>query len=96
MESTTSRQSVDLSAAPGRPGLALILALISVPGSMLTWDTLPGGGYLFGAPFAIAAIYLGAQAQRNPETSGGKAVAAIVIGAAMLVMMFAWGLVESL
>jgi hypothetical protein len=51
---------------------------------------------VFGAPFAIAAIYLGVQAQRNPETSGGKAMAAIVIGAAMLVMMVAWMIVDSL
>ena len=44
MASTAS--SIDLSARPARPVLALVLALLSVPGSMLTWDTLPGGGFV--------------------------------------------------
>ncbi|MDQ3728076.1 MAG: hypothetical protein M3355_00650 [Actinomycetota bacterium] len=94
MESTTSRSGVDLDAGRTRPGLALLLAVLSVPGSTLTWETLPGGGFLWGAPLAVAAIALGVQARRDPE-GRGKALAAIAIGAAMLVMMLAWGIVES-
>jgi biotin transporter BioY len=91
MESTARR--IDL---PVRPVLALVLGLLSVPGSLLTWDTLPGGGFVFGFPFAIAAILLGIQARRHAETGRGKALAAILIGGAMVAMMTVWTIVESL
>jgi biotin transporter BioY len=94
MASTAS--GIDLSARPARPVLALILALLSIPGSTLTWDTLPGGGYAFGYPLAVAAIVLGVQARRRTDTGRGKALAAILIGAAMVAMMTIWGIVESL
>jgi hypothetical protein len=92
----STARGIDLSARPARPVLALVLALLSVPGSTLTWDTLSGGGYVFGAPLAVAAIVLGVQARRRADTGRGAALAAIVIGIAMLAMMFIWGAVESL
>jgi hypothetical protein len=92
----STARGIDLAARPARPVLALVLALLSVPGSTLTWDALPGGGYVFGLPFAVAAIFLGAQARRRGESGRGKALAAILIGAAMVAMMFLWGVVESL
>jgi hypothetical protein len=94
MASTASR--IDLPARPAHPVLALVLALLSVPGSLLTWDTLPGGGFVFGLPFAIAAILLGIQARRHAETGRGKALAAILIGGALVAMMTAWTIAESL
>jgi hypothetical protein len=94
MESTAS--SIDLSARPARPVLALVLGLLSVPGSMLTWDTLPGGGFVWGLPFAVAAIVLGIQARQRTETGRGKALAAIVIGGAMVAIMAVWTIVASL
>ncbi len=94
MTSTTS--SIDLSARPARPVLALILGLLSVPGSLLTWDTLPGGGFVWGYPLAVAAILLGIQARRHAETGRGKALAAILIGGAMVAMMTVWAIVGSL
>ena len=94
MASTAS--SIDLSARPARPVLALVLALLSVPGSMLTWDTLPGGGFVWGLPLAIAAIVLGIQARQRTETGRGKALAAIVIGGAMVAIMTVWTIAESL
>ncbi len=94
MASTAS--SIDLSARPARPVLALVLALLSVPGSMLTWDTLPGGGFLWGCPLAVAAIVLGVQARQRAQTGRGKALAAILIGGAMLAVMTVWTIVESL
>ncbi len=89
MESATTRPGVGLAARPARPGLALILALISLPGSTLAWD-LPGGGFVFGFPFAIAAVVLGVQARQRSESGRGKATAAIVIGGLMLVQMVVW------
>lgn len=94
MASTTS--GIDLSARPAHPVLALVLGLLSVPGSTLTWDTLPGGGFVFGFPFAIAAIVLGIQARRRADTDRGKALAAILLGGAMVAMMTVWLIVESL
>lgn len=94
MASTAS--SIDLSARPARPVLALVLGLLSVPGSMLTWDTLPGGGFVWGLPLAVAAIVLGIQARQRTETGRGKALAAIVIGGAMVAIMAVWTIVESL
>lgn len=95
MESTVSRPGIDLAAKAARPGLALILALISIPGSTLAWD-LPGGGFVFGLPFAIAAVVLGAQALQRSESGRGKAIAAIVIGGLMLAQMVAWFAVAAL
>jgi hypothetical protein len=95
MASTVHRSSVDLTARPARPVLALILALLSIPGSTLTWDALPGGGYVFGFPVAIAAVVLGVQAMRRSSSGRAPAIAAVVIGVAMLVMMIAWSFVEA-
>lgn len=93
---TSTASGIDLPARPARPALALVLGLLSVPGSLLTWDTLPGGGFVFGFPFAIAAILLGIQARRHADTGRGKALAAILIGGAMVAMMTVWTIVESL
>jgi hypothetical protein len=67
--------------------LALILGLISVPGSILTWGALPGGGFVWGAPIALLAVVLGV---RSLSQGRGKAIAAIVLGGVMLAMMVVW------
>ena len=92
----STARSIDLSARPARPVLALVLALLSVPGSMLTWDTLPGGGFVWGLPLAVAAIVLGVQARQRAETGRGKALAAILIGGTMVAIMTVWTIVASL
>ena len=96
MESTAGRSDIDLTAQPARPTLALVLALLSVPGSTMTWDALPGGGFVFGAPLAIVAVVLGVQAGQRSELGRGKRLAAILIAGAMLAMMAVWTVVESL
>ena len=88
--------SIDGSARPARPVLALVLALLSVPGSMLTWDTLPGGGFVWGLPLAVAAIVLGVHARQRTETGRGKALAAILIAGAMVAIMTVWTIGSSL
>jgi hypothetical protein len=76
-----------------RARIALILALISIPGSTVAWDSLPGGGFVFGIPPAIAAIVLGVQVRRGSE-GRGLATAAIVIAGSMLAMMVVFTIVE--
>ncbi len=89
---TSTVSSTDL---PARPVLALVLALLSIPGSMLAWDVLPGGGFVFGLPLAVAAVVVGVQARRRSDTGRGIALAAILIGAAMVAMMVVWTLAAS-
>ena len=95
MTSTAGTSSVDLARQPARPVLALVLALISVPGSLMTWDVLPGGGFVFGLPIAAAAIVLGVQARRRSDADRGKAVAAIVIAGAMVALTAVWTVVAA-
>jgi hypothetical protein len=95
MESTVASPGGASAAPRVYPGLALALALLSVPGSLLTWDTLPGGGFVFGAPLAIVAVVLGVQARQRSRAGRGKALAAILIAGAMLAMMVVWTVVEA-
>lgn len=95
MESTTSRSTVDLSDARAYPGLALALAVLSVPGSTVAWELFDGAGFVIGLPLAIAAIVLGVQARQRSETGRGIASAAIVIAGLMVAMMVVWTIVES-
>lgn len=89
MESTVHRPAVDVAPAGSRPGLALILALLSVPGSTLAWD-LPAGGFWIGMPLAAAAIYLAIQARRDSSGGTAMATAAIVIAGLMVAMTVIW------
>jgi hypothetical protein len=88
MESTVTGAGVDVAAKKSRPGLALVLALLSIPGSTLAWD-LPAGGLWIGLPLAIAAIALAVQARRL-DGGGSRATAAIVIGGLMIAQMLVW------
>lgn len=91
MTSSTTGRPVDLNTKRDYSTIALVLALISVPGSIFTWDLLPGGGFVWGAPFAIVAAALGV---RSMGASRGKSLAAILIAGAMIVMMVVWTAVE--
>ena len=95
MESTTTRAGVDLNAQRTYPGLALALALLSVPGSTLAWDLFDPGGFVIGLPLAVAAIALGVQARQRSEAGRGIALAAIVIAGLMIAMMVVWTIAES-
>jgi hypothetical protein len=92
MEKTLDRPAVDVAPRKAQPGLALLLALLAVPGSTLAWD-LPAGGLWIGLPLAIAAIVIGTSARRL--LGGSKmATAAIVIAGLMIAQMAIWTLVS--
>lgn len=78
--STTSRAA----------GFALALGILSLPGSLLAWDTLPGGGFVWGLPFAVAAVGVGIKALRDGASGRGAAITGIVLGGAMIAMMVVW------
>jgi hypothetical protein len=89
MSSQQSRPAIDLAPeAPPRPTLALILALLAVPGSTVAWE-LPLGGLWIGLPLAVAAIVLGLRARR--EGAGkGRATAAVVLAGLCIAQMVVW------
>ena len=94
MSTTQSREAIDLNpAAPPRPTLALVLALLAVPGSTWAWD-LPLGGLWIGLPLALAAIFLGVRARR--EGAGrGRATAAVILAGLCIAQMAVWSLVSA-
>jgi hypothetical protein len=98
MESTVTRPAVDVAPTGprARPGLALLLAILSIPGSTIAWD-LPLGGLWIGLPLGVAAILLGISARRRlPSGAGSKmALAAIVIGALAIAQMAIWFVVSA-
>ena len=89
MESTARSAGIGIGDQTARPGLALVLALLSIPGSTLAWD-LPAGGLWIGLPLAVAAVVLGVQARRRSSEGRGKALAAIVIGGLVIAQMVVW------
>jgi hypothetical protein len=71
-------------------GLALILALLGVPGSTIAWG-LPAGGFWIGMPLAIGAVTVGVRCLPKADRRGrGLAIAAIVLGAIEILFTAAW------
>jgi cell division FtsZ-interacting protein ZapD len=72
--------------------LALVLALLSIPGATLAWD-LPAGGFWIGVPLSIAAIVIGLRAQREAR---GRTIAtvAIVVAGLTFALTAVWTLVS--
>src|SRR5438045_5757311 len=87
MESTVKRPAVDVGPQRAKPGLALLLAVLSVPGVTMAWD-LPAGGLWIGLPLAAAAIVVGIGARRDSTaTSAGRRIAAGAITLAALCVL---------
>lgn len=81
MDATINR-SVDVGPTRARPGLALVLALLSVPGSTIVWDLdVPVPGFWIGLPLGVAAIVLALRARREPISKAGRGMtlAALVL-----------------
>jgi hypothetical protein len=75
MSISAHRPAVDVAPPTARPGLALLLALLAVPGSTWAWD-LPLGGLWIGLPLAVAAIVLGLRAR---QAGSGRVMATVAI-----------------
>jgi hypothetical protein len=89
MSTATPTRRVDVAPARrlGLAHLALVLAVLAVPGSTVLWDVLPAGGFVVGLPLAVAALVLGLRARRAAQSSSGPrrvAMAAIVLAVAVL------------
>jgi hypothetical protein len=93
MSISANRPAVDVAPATARPGLALLLALLAVPGSTWAWD-LPLGGLWIGLPLGVAAIVLGLRARR---AGSGRvmATAAIVIAGLCVAQMVVYTIAVS-
>jgi hypothetical protein len=96
MESTASTAGIDLARKAAHPVVALVLALLSLPGSTMAWDLFDGGGFVIGLPLAVAAIVLGVQARQRSDEGRGVALAAIVIAGLMIAQMAVWTIVSAL
>ena len=83
MDSTVKRPAVDVGPQRAKPALALLLAVLSVPGSTLAWD-LPAGGLWIGLPLAIAAIVVGIRARHEVAGEGRSRMAIVAIVLAVL------------
>lgn len=96
MESTAGRPPIDIAAERARPGLALLLAILAVPGSTIAWG-LPLGGLWIGLPLALAAIVLASRARRQPLSPGGTrmAIAAIALAALAIGQMVVFSIVSA-
>ncbi len=85
MSVSANRPAVDVAPSTARPGLALVLAVLAIPGSTWAWE-LPLGGLWIGLPLAVAAIVLGVRARRA-GTGRVMATAAIVLAGLCLAQM---------
>jgi hypothetical protein len=98
MSTTASSPTVALSADRPRAGLALVLALLSVPGSTVAWYVMDLGGLIIGLPLGIAAIVLGTRARRAlaGAKGAGMALAAVIIAGLAIGQMVVYYAVEAL
>lgn len=84
MATRTARPAVDLAAQErARPGLALGLALLSIPGVTIAWDIGAVGG-IIGVAVAVAAVVVGLQARSRLAGAPGTRMATVAIGIAAL------------
>jgi hypothetical protein len=94
MSVSTNRPAVDVAPITARPGLALLLAILAVPGSTWAWD-LPLGGLWIGLPLAVAAIVLGVRARRQGDRRW-MATAAIVVACLCIAQMAVYSVVAAI
>jgi hypothetical protein len=88
MDTSLNRPAVDVGPPRARPGIALVLGLLSLPGSTIAWE-LPLGGLWIGLPLGVAAIVLGVRARRR-GVGVRMATAAIVLAGLAIAQMVVW------
>ena len=88
-----NRPAVDVGPPRARPGIALVLGLLSLPGSTIAWE-LPLGGLWIGLPLGVAAIVLGVRARRA-GVGVGMATAAIVLAGLAIAQMVVYSIVSA-
>ena len=96
MESTINR-SVDVGPTRARPGLALLLAILCVPGTTMVWDLdVPLPGFWIGLPLGVAAIVLARRAREEDLSKGARVMTmtAIVLASLAIGQMLIWTLVS--
>jgi hypothetical protein len=81
-----SASTVASSTPRHRGALALLLAVLAVPGVTIAWD-LPKGGYWIGVSLAVAAIVVGIQVR---SARPRLATAAIVLAAIEILFTATW------
>ena len=87
MSTHTARTAIDLAPTKrARPGLALALAVLAVPGVTIAWD-LPHGGFYTGVPLALAAIVVGLQARARLSDRRGRIMATIAVAIAVVALL---------
>jgi hypothetical protein len=94
VDATLNRPAIDVGPPQARPGLALALGLLSLPGSTIAWE-LPLGGLWIGLPLGVAAIVLGMRARRA-GIGVRVATAAIVLAGLAIVQMVVYSAVSAL
>ena len=90
---STTRPAIDVAPSEARPGLALLLGILAIPGSTVAWD-LPAGGLWIGLPLAIAAIVFGVKARRAGVGVRMATVGIVLAGLAILQMAI-WTVVSA-
>jgi hypothetical protein len=87
MSTQVDGTAIDLAPAKQpRPGLALALAVLAVPGVTIAWD-LPHGGFYVGVPLAVAAIVIGAQARSRLSAGKPRLMATLAVAIAALAIL---------
>ena len=94
MSVSAHRPAVDVAPRTARPGLALLLAVLAVPGSTWAWE-LPLGGLWIGLPLAVAAIVARRCARAAPASGRVMATAAIVIAGLCIAQMAVYTVASS-
>jgi len=87
MSTSTTGRPVDLVPNPhAKPGLALALAVISIPGVTIAWDIATAVGFA-GTAIAVAAIVIGLQARSRLHGAKGTNMATVAVAIAALALL---------
>ena len=89
-----SASTVAIPSPRHRAGLAMLLAVLGVPGVTIAWD-LPAGGFWIGIPLAIAAVVLGLRARDGSGRTRWLAGTAIALGAIEIAFTAAWTVISA-